>query len=360
MAERINRSHDNLKPLERVGLKLAAVVAVGATALTLAGCGSEKADAGHSPDRPAATASATPGSNESSPAPSETTSSSPETTQSMEMGETKLANSKVYTELDHLDQASVEKDSQLALTDFEQLPVDRRAMVARVLSDAHADEYIKGVKDLVIPGNNGPLGDVNIPALGGHVNAAQQQYDWATKATPIDVTPSDNAQPYYEVQLERAIAAAMASTGDQKLLDDAEKIVAGTIYNSGDQANDSNFGDLANRLDALRKMNETKTNTLEYLGFPTAGTDRHNFANEMDGPFAGYPGTVSLGFVVYDPETKVADKEAANSDGAAAAVYKLTKYTDKNGHPRAIWTELQTTPDPSGQGVGVLEPNATK
>lgn len=379
MAERINRGHNKL---QEWGLKGAALVALGAIALT--GCGTEKAGASHSPDRPAASASATPGSNESSQSPSETASSSPETTKPMEMGETKLANSKVYNELSESDQTAVEKNSQLSFDDFEKLPVDERAMVALVLSDAHSAEYLEGVKNVEMPGNgvkqnaegvNVPktLGDIlteplayipaNAPKEDGKVNVAQDLYYWSLASTPEDITSSNNGQPYFQVQFERAIAAAMASTGDAKLLEDAKKIVGGSLYHGsepvanapGAAADQDGWGNITDRVNELRTMNETKVNPLKYLGFPDAGTDRHDFAMETDGPFKGHPGTVSLGFIEYDPTTH-SMVQGVNSDGAAAATYKLTKFATKDGHHRAVWTQLQE--DASDTGV-VLEPNTT-
>lgn len=364
MAERINtRSHNKL---QEWGLKGAALVALGALALT--GCGTEKAGAGHAPDRPAASASATPGSNESSQTPSETASSSPETTKSIEMGETKLANSKVYNELDRLDQTQVEKNSQLSFMEFMKLPVEERALEARVLSDAHSAEYIKAAGELILPGSgNKPLKDSYIPALNKHSNAAQDNYDWAFNSTPEDVVPSNNAHPYFQVQFERAIAAAMASTGDPKLLEDAKKIVGGTLYHgdesvvneSGPAYDVDEWGHLTERVNELRTMNETKNDSLQYLGYPTSGTNRHHFDNAVGGPFDGYPASVTLGFEIYNPETQ-SSESGVNSDGAGAAVYQVVVYKDKKGHPRSVWTEFQTTPDVNGQGVGVLEPNTTK
>jgi hypothetical protein len=363
MAERINRGHNRL---QEWGLKGAALFALGTLALTA--CGNEKADAGHMPDRPAASASATPGSSESSPTPSETTSKSPETTKSFEMAETVLANSTVYNELSPAEQTEVEKNSQLSFMQFEKLSPEERAMVALVLSDAHSKEYIKGVGDLVLPGNNNqPLKDIYIPALDKHSNAAQDLYDWTLKSTPEDVKPSNNGQPYFQVQFERAIAAAMASTGDPQLLEDAKKIMGGSLYhgsegvaNADGPAYDADgWGHLTERINELRTMSETKTNTLKDLGYPDAGTDRHHFANAVGGPFDGYPANVTLGFVVYNPDTQSLE-EGINSDGAGAAAYQVVVFKDKNGHPRSTWTESETTTSADGSGIGVLEPNPIK
>jgi hypothetical protein len=363
MAERTPRSHNIFQEWK---LKGAAAIALGAIALT--GCGAEHAGASHTPDRPAATASATPGSNESSPTPNETASTSPETTKSFEMGETVLAKSEVYSNLSELDQTSVEKNAQLSFQDFEKLPPEERAMVALVLSDAHSAEYIKGVGDLVLPGNNGqPLKDIYIPALDKHSNAAQDLYDWVLKSTPEDVTPSNNGQPYFQVQLERAIAAAMASTGDPKLLEDAKKIVAGSLYHGsepvanadGAAADQDTWGHLTQRINDLRNMSDTKTDTLPDLGYPNAGTDRHHFANAVGGVFDGYPAGVTLGFQVYNAETQQME-DGVNSDGAGAAAYQVVVYKDKSGQPHSTWTESETTASADGSGIGLLEPNPTK
>lgn len=363
MAERINRGHNKL---QEWGLKGAALVALGAIALT--GCGTEKAGASHGSDRPAASASATPGSNESSQTPSETASNSPEKTNSMEMGETVLTNSPVYNELSKLDQTEVEKNSQLSFMEFEKLSPEERAMAALVLSDAHSKEYIEGVGDLVLPGNGGqPLKDIYIPALDKHSNAAQDLYDWTLKSTPEDVKPSNNGQPYFQVQFERAIAAAMASTGDPKLLEDAKKVMGGSVYHGSESVVNSNgpaydvdeWGHLTERINELRTMSETKNNTLKDLGFPDAGTDRHHFANAVGGPFDGYPASVTLGFELYNAETHSME-QGVNSDGAGAAMYQVVVFKDKNGHPRSTWAESQTTTSPDGSGIGILEPNPTK
>jgi len=360
MAERF-RSHNKL---QEWGLKGAALIALGTLALTA--CGNEKADAGHAPDRPAASASATPGSSESSTTPSETASSSPETTKSFEMGETVLANSTVYNELSKSDQTEVEKNSQLSFMQFEKLSPEERAMVALVLSDAHSKEYIEGVGDLVLPGNNNqPLKDIYIPALDKHSNAAQDLYDWTLKSTPEDVKASNNGQPYFQVQFERAIAAAMASTGDPQLLEDAKKIMGGSSYRGteevvgGGPAYDAYGIQLTERINDLRTMSETKTNTLKDLGYPDAGTDRHHFANAVGGPFDGYPANVTLGFVIYNPETQSLE-EGVNSDGAGAAAYQVIVFKDKNGHSRSTWAESESTASPDGSGIGVLEPNPTQ
>lgn len=364
MAERINRGHNKL---QEWGLKGAAIIALGAAGLGLVGCGNEKAGASHAPET-TASASATPGSSESSPTPSETSSKSPETTKSFEMGETVLANSTVYNELSPTEQTDVEKNSQLSFMQFEKLSPEERAMVALVLSDAHSKEYIDGVGDLVLPGNNNqPLKDIYIPALDKHSNAAQDLYDWTLKSTPEDVKASNNGQPYFQVQFERAIAAAMASTGDAQLLEDAKKIMGGSLYhgsegvaNADGPAYDAEgWGHLTERINALRSMNETKTNTLKDFGYPDAGTDRHHFANAVGGPFDGYPANVTLGFVTYNPETQSLE-EGVNSDGAGAAAYQVVVFKDKNGHPRSTWTESETTTSADGSGIGVLEPNPTK
>ena len=384
MAERINRSHDNLKPWERMGLKIAAIAALGAVALT--GCGTEHAGASHSPDRPTASASATPGSSESSPTPSETAGSlSHDPAEGLKnakaelakMGETNLANSTVYNELSPSEQTEVEKNSQLSFMQFEKLSPEERAVVARVLSDAHSKEYLEGAKHLVLPGNYGkPMGEIlsaaesYIPAgvadKQGKVNGAQDLYYWALSATPEDVVPSNNGQPYFQVQFERAIAAAMASTGDPQLLEDAKKIVGGSLYHgsedvvSGGPAYDvEEWGHLTQRVNDLRTMNETKSNTLQVLGYPDAGTDRHHFANAVGGPYDGYPANVALGFEVYNSETQSLEP-GVNNDGAGAASYQVVLFKDKNGHSRSTWAEFQTTASPDGSGIGVLEPNPTK
>ena len=374
MAERINRGHNKL---QEWGLKGVAIIALGAAGLGLVGCGNEKAGASHTPET-TASASATPGSSESSPAPSESASNSPETTKSFEMGETVLTNSLVYNELSKLDQTEVEKNSQLSFMEFEKLSPEERAMVALVLSDAHSKDYLDGVKNLVQPGNYGKsMGEILNPAesyipkgvadANGNVNVAQDMYYWTLTSTPEDVKPSNNGQPYFTVQFERAIAAAMASTGDPKLLEDAKKIMGGSLYhgsegvaNADGPAYDAEgWGHLTERVNDLRTMNETKTDTLKDLGFPDAGTDRHHFANAVGGPFDGYPANVTLGFEVYDPTTQSL-QEGVNSDGAGAAAYQVVVFKDKNGHPRSTWTESETTASPDGSGIGVLEPNPTK
>jgi len=364
MAERANRSHhNNLTTLERWGLKAAAVIAVGATALTLSGCGNEQA--GATADRPAASAQATPDSNESSPTPRETTSSSPETTNPFEMGETKLANSKVYNELSKSDQAEIEKDSQLSLEEFEKLAPEKRAMVALVLSDAHSAEYIKGVGSLVMPGNNGqPLNDINIPALNKHhQNAAQNLYDWVRESTPSDLTTFNNGQPYFDTTFKFGIAAAMASSGDPKLLEDAKKVVGGTLHHGSEEVtgggaayDQEGWGNFTQRMQDLDAMSKGRENTLQYLGYPNAGTDRHHFANAPSGPFKDKPAHVALGFQVYDPTTQ-SMKDGANSAGLTAASYQVIVYTGADGRARSTWTEYQTTSDSLANGVGPLEQN---
>jgi len=370
MAERMNRGHNKLKPWERLG-SLAAVVALGTAAI--AGCASETVAAGHGPDRPAASASATPGSSESSPAPSESASTSPEKTKSFEMGETVLTNSTVYNELSELGQTDVEKNAQLSFMDFEKLPLEERAMVALVLSDAHSKEYLDGVKTVVQPGNYGKsMGEIlstaesyipkGVADANGKVNAAQDLYYWTLSSTPEDVTASNNGQPYFMVQFERAIAGAMASTGNPKLLEDAKKIMGGSLYhgsegvaNASGPAYDVNeWGHLTERINSLRAMSETKTDTLKYLGVPDAGTNRHYFVDQ-----AGGPSNVTLGFQIYNPDTQSME-DGVNSDGAGAAAYHDVVFKDKDGRSRFTWVESETTASPDGIGIGVLVPNSTK
>jgi len=386
MAERMNRGHNKLKPWERLG-SLAAVVALGTAAI--AGCASETVAAGHGPDRPAASASATPGSSESSPAPSESASTSPEKTKSFEMGETVLTNSTVYNELSELGQTDVEKNAHLSFMDFEKLPLEERAMVALVLSDAHSSEYLEGAKNVILPGNykmnkdglrvKASLGDVRVPSSSyipdsekaknkdGKVSVAQDLYYWTLNSTPEDVVASNNGQPYFQVQFERGIAAAMASTGNPKLLEDAKKIMGGSLYhgsegvaNASGPAYDVNeWGHLTERINELRTMSETKTDTLKYLGYPDAVSDRHYFANVIGGPFDGYPASVTLGFQTYNPDTQ-SMKDGVNSDGAGAAAYHDVVFEDKDGRSRSTWVESETTANPDGAGIGVLMPNPTK
>jgi len=381
MAERF-RSHNKL---QEWGLKGAALITLGTLALTA--CGNEKADAGHAPDRPAASASATPGSSESSTTPSETASSSPETTKSFEMGETVLANSTVYNELSKSDQTEVEKNSQLSFMQFEKLSPEERAMVALVLSDAHADKFLEGVEGVILPGNyktnkdgmreKASLGDMRVPSSSyipesekakstdGKVTVAQDLYYWTLNSTPEDVVASNNGQPYFTVQFERAIAAAMASTGNPQLLEDAKKIMGGSNYRGteevvgGGPAYDAYGGHLTERINDLRTMSETKTDTLEYLGYPNANPDRHHFANAVGGPFDGYPANVTLGFATYNPDTQQME-DGVNNDGSGAAAYQVIVYKDKNGHPRSTWAESESTTSPDGSGIGVLEPNPTQ
>lgn len=362
MAERINRSHNKL---QEWGLKGAAIIALGAAGLGLVGCGNEKAGASHTPET-TASASATPGSNESSPTPSETTSSSPETANQFEMGETKLANSKVYNELSKSDQAEIEKNSQLSLEEFEKLAPEKRAMVALVLSDAHSAEYIKGVGTLVMPGNYGqPLNDVNMPALNKeHQNVAQDLYDWVRKSTPNDLTASNNGQPYFDTALKFGIAGALASSGDPKLLNDAKKIVGGTLHHGSEEVagggvayDQEGWGNFTQRMKDLDAMSKSRKNTLQYFGYPNAGTDRHRFVDAPSGPFQGKPAHVALGFEVYDPTTQ-SMQEGANSAGITGASYQVIVYTGADGRARSTWTEYQTASDPLANGVGPFEQNA--
>jgi len=150
----------------------------------------------------------------------------------------------------------------------------------------------------------------------------------------------------------------MAATGDKSLLEGAKKIIAGTIYNNGSAANDTRFGQLDKRLDALTQMSASQTNTLKDLGYPNAGTSSHFFAFEPDGPFKDHPGTVSVSFEEYDSDTH-SMKEGVNSDGAAAAVYKLIKFDTSDGQHRAIWTEMQTASSLDDTSIGMLVPNTT-
>lgn len=383
MAERINRSHNRL---QEWGLKGAAIIALGAAGLGLVGCGNEKAGASHAPET-TASASATPGSSESSPTPSETTSKSPETTKSFEMGETVLANSIVYNELSPADQAEVEKNSQLSFTQFEKLAPEERAMVALVLSDAHSSEYLKGVEGVVLPGNykmnkdgmreKASLGDMRVPSASyipesekakskdGKVAVSQDLYYWTLNSTPEDVVASNNGQPYFTVQFERAIAAAMASTGNPQLLEDAKRIVGGSNYRGAEEvvgggpAYDAYGGHLTERINDLQTISETKTDSLKYLGYPNANPDRHYFANAVGGPFDGSPAKVILGFATYNPDTQQME-DGVNNDGSGAASYQVVVYKDKNGHPRSTWAESESTSSPDGSGIGVLEPNPTQ
>jgi hypothetical protein len=324
--------HDDTKRFrDRVSTKLGAGVIAVLTAGLLAGCGGpNRSSADHVPTSPSVSASATPGSNETSPAPSET-STAPE------VKETLLTNSEVFNKMTAADQAMIEKDIKLSFDDFDQLDAGERSKVALVLMDAHSTEYLQAAGELVVPGNFGrPLKDIYSPATGQHHNVALEDYQRALASTPDKITATDNSAPYMLNQFETAIAFYMAKSGDPQLLEDAKKIVGGALVWQGDGA-DAAHGDLNDKIKQLEQVSSNKQDDAKYLRFPNAGTASHYFTIYLEGQYKNKPNGVVVGFQVYDP-TSQSSVAGPNEDGMTACSYAAAQFPLKNGTQQANWT----------------------
>lgn len=299
--------------------ELTAMVTLGAVGLGLAGCGPSESNADHAPSSPSVSASATPGSQET------TTPSATETAKSPEVKATELTNSDIYNAMTSADQAKVEKDIKLSFEEFEKLPVAERVMVAQVIVETHKKEYIEAVGDLKLPQFRGnPLNNVYIPATGKYLNIAQYAFDIAAESTPNNLGVGNDATPYIFVQLGRGIASMMAATGDPELYRQAQLIVGGFTLNTGSQAG-HNYGDLANKLQQLEQVYKDRHDSDETLHFPQSGTWAHLFNLGLGGssgdPFGGKPTAVEIAFTRFD-QNSLTYKRGVNEDGMTACAYR--------------------------------------
>lgn len=320
-------------------MKGAAIVAMGASAMFMAGCGPSNSHADHAPTTPpAATASQTPGSHETSP------SQSPSSSETQQSSELKLTDSEVFNSMSAADQAKVEKDVKLSFDQFEQLDYQERSLVTFALVDAGSKDYIKEAGELVLPGHFGdPLKDIYAPATGQHTNLAEEYYKVATTTLNTEMTIDNDAAPYFYQQYALGVAFDQAKTGDQQGLENAKKIVGGLLFWTGDKADASN-GNLAGLISQLEEASTNKSDPDTALHFPQSTIDAHNWVSRN---------SIILTFKTYDSATQ-SYKPGQNELGNTGAVYQPGPQVKlKDGTTVQSWVLNETSSDGSTWGTQV-------
>jgi len=320
--------------LKEWGVKGTAIVALGAGAMFMAGCGPSNSHADHAPTTPpAATASQTPGSHETSP------SQSPSSSETEQSSEVKLTDSEVFNNMSAADQATVEKDSKLSFDQFEHLDANERSLTALVLMDAGSKEYIKDAGELVLPGYFGhPLKDIYAPATGQHTNVAEKYYQTALTTTNSELTKSNDVAPYYYTQYGVAIAFQYAKTGDPQNLETAKKLVGGLMALAGEQA-DETHGNLSELVSQLEQVSTSKTDPDTTLHFPLASDQGSDLTSVNERVVT---------FNVYDSATQ-SRIPGANELGQTAAGYQPGSVVKlKDGSTIQTWRLAESSSEPGG------------
>lgn len=169
----------------------------------MAGCGSPVR---HLPSQPAAAAPAT---TSAQPTPSPTTTTAAGT--GADTTPTNLAASTLYGQLTRTDQATVARDLKLPFKDFLKLKYAERAKVSSVITDAHIKATLAKYR--------------TDPTFGSYIDS-----DWNVGQNPTRTSLIANTDgPVVNVWFKQATAFNMAASGDPALLEDAKKILAGTV-----------------------------------------------------------------------------------------------------------------------------------